>query len=120
MIDPRETQVGGDHYLTAEVQPTEVLLAYEKAGEARQYAFSDRLVTLVGRWPGCVDADKARHHVDLLCGLPDSAGGALAVGYHFGSIIKRALRTPAGQSPERDEIARLCVELVKGGQNETD
>ena len=116
MDKPRKKQVGGTHYLDAEVQPDEVLRAIARVGEldGLRFAIAVSVATLL--WRGCLDADKARHHVSLIAAL--SENDILAYGYHLGCIIKRALRTPAGQSPERDEIVRACVDLVKGGRDD--
>jgi hypothetical protein len=95
------------------VQPDEVLTAMTEMARSDPPGlrlFKKRFGKLVIMWNGCTDADKARHHLEL---AKLNKFYVYSFGYHVGSIIKRALRTPAGQSPERDEIVRLCVELVR-------
>ena len=66
--DPKETQVGGNHYKNMAIQPIEYImqnnLGYCEAN----------IVKYVSRWKdknGVEDLKKARHYIDILIGEQD-------------------------------------------------
>jgi hypothetical protein len=66
--DPKETQVGGNHYKNMAIQPIEYImqnnLGYCEAN----------IVKYVSRWKdknGLEDLKKARHYIDILIGEQD-------------------------------------------------